>query len=140
MAFNTETVESDIRFTKRIINMEERNISLYSEPTAIKLFGEPDLLIRQKQVVELKKKLQQLEEDKLKQEIQSGLILIKQGIIDSIKMGNDTNSKIATHLELRGQKQYLTWEVLNMLVEEGRISKNVSKRYIISSQLKNKKE
>jgi len=73
-----------------------------------------------------------------KEKAQKGLALIKEAILESLDCHSEglTNSEIADLLELRsdylgGQKDYLPWSVLGLLLNDKQIHRN-GRRYLLN--------
>jgi hypothetical protein len=73
-----------------------------------------------------------------KDRAQQGLSLIKEAILDALAQNETglTNSQIAESLDLRsdyqgGNKDYLTWSVLGLLLNAGQIRREKRKYFLI---------
>ncbi len=72
-----------------------------------------------------------------KQKAQQGLALIKEAMIEALKANPEglTNSGMADFLDLRsnylgGAKDYVTWSVLGLLINEKQVRRN-GRRYVL---------
>jgi len=74
------------------------------------------------------------------QQAQQGLMLLKEAILSVLAQETDglTNAEIASLLDIRSdykgaQKDYLSWSVLGLLLNEGRIVRR-GRRYFLPEQ------
>ena len=68
----------------------------------------------------------------------AGLSMLKEAIVETIREHPDglRNAEVADLLDLRsdyqgGQQDYLSWSVIGLLLNEGKVERKEDKRYVI---------